>query len=172
MKRSSFFPIITLLTFLMGVASVFGYGLLVRLISAVEDAVVPQISTDEVEHLMPNPMGRVSEGLRVTFLRTEDSKGGFYAVFLITNESPEAVGYFGFSMNDIDSKKIKQGGKITNEERECGTGESIYTLRPGESSTFSIRIPNKVTAFEAGFEIYGERTGWKTAWSETISPPE
>jgi hypothetical protein len=179
MKRLAHFSAVGLLTFMLGVVSVWGYGRLDNLISAAEEALVPAPSTAEITSLMPDPMGRVSNGIRMRFLRTEENEGNLYAVFLVTNEGHEVVGFLSYYETGrglVLTGTVKQRGQVKTWGPSCGTGVGEVPFLPGESVTYYVKVPDRAAAFEAGFDyvaIYpsSEELERRVAWSETISPP-
>ena len=180
MRRLTHLPAAGLLTFVLGVACVWGSGRVADLVTAAEEALVPAPSAAELAALMPDPAGRVSRGMRMTFLRTEVNGENLYAVFLVTNEGPEAVGYLsyveGTGRGVVLTGTIRQRNEVKTWGPSCATGVGEMPFVPGGSVTYYVRVPDRTAPFEAGFDHLvtddaSKKLEWRTAWSETISPP-
>ena len=174
MRRLAHLLAVGLLTFLLGVACVRGYGRLLGLVPAIEEALVPAPPV-EVSLLTPDPMGRVTDGLRVTFVRIEQYDARAYAEFIITNESPQPVHYIHFGDWIGEAVYSRQRGVTSPIVRGCSWGLSGATMKPGESARFAARIPDKRAPFEVAFKLFVEKGGpgdveSKTVWSEAIHP--
>jgi hypothetical protein len=173
MRRLALFLAVGLLAFLLGVTCARGYACLLGLLPVADESLVPV--PDNVLGFEPAQAGRVTDGLRVTFLRTEQHKFGCYAEFLITNERPDSVRYIHFGDLVGEAHEIRQNGVISPIVRGCAYGSTSATLKPGESARFTARIADRDAPFEVGFRIMAgedkpdDRKG-KTVWSEKVSP--
>ncbi|HEX6184443.1 MAG TPA: hypothetical protein VFZ44_11225 [Pyrinomonadaceae bacterium] len=173
MRRSFTRLAVAPLKLLLGMGVVWGCDRLSEPASAAVESLFPGATADELRRVIHDPMGRVTDGLRVTFLRTEKGEHAVYGLFLITNESPEAVAYFSFDGKSGFADRVKQRGVMTTSGSACGTGLGAAVLRPGESAFFSTTVPDGRAAFEAEFRfsVVSAGTGWKTVRSDTVLPP-
>ncbi len=160
MKRLSLFFCLALLTFGIGVASVWGYYQFHRL------SLTLSTSTFLPKLLITLPGG----GVQVKFQRIEKTEYGTYAEFYVMNGGSEALRYSGYSKNSHCSYMIKLGNKVEQMSPcWCGTGLAERTLLPGESATYKVQVAAESERFEVGFDFrIGKKLRRQTIWSNEV----
>jgi len=165
MKRLSFFCGVSLLTFVIGLVTVWGYSLLSKPpLAAYALPSSPVLSK-------PLPDGEVE----IKFLRIEKIEYGSYAEFRIVNGGTEPLYYPGYSKDDHCSYKIRRKGSVEQKNPcWCGTGLEERALHPGESATYQTAVTGASGEFEVGFDFeVGQARRKQTIWCSdivTLSP--
>lgn len=198
MKRYVFRFSVSLLAFFVGTASVWVHSRL-RMVpptpagTSLDPAaqIVAPLDAWNAGGLAGSPSaraaGRLTKGLRVTFLRLKPSQDGIRIVyrtgeFRVDNEGKEAAYYVGYGKNSylgagfVRGGKFrsgfKQGGEFKDVSYICGTGLEEQSLLPGESAIFAVEIPDGKGPFEAGFNfLLGRRRFLVTARSLKLARP-
>ncbi len=160
MKRLSLFFCLALLTFGIGVASVWGYTRFHRLSFALST------STFLPKLLITPPGG----GVQVKFQRIVKTGYGSDAEFYVMNGGSEALRYSGYSKNSHCSYMIKRGNKVEQKSPcWCGTGLAERKLLPGESATYHVQVAPGTEKFEVGFDFrIGKKFRKQTFWSYVV----
>jgi hypothetical protein len=157
MRRLSSFFAVSLVTFALGVAAAWGYGLLAGSRRAPAEASAPR------------PEGKV----RITFERIVTEEYGRYAEFRAVNGGTETLYYDGYDRDDHCDYKIRRGLNVEQKRPcTCGTGLETHALRPGRSATYRVNVRREPGPFEVGFDFkVGEKRRAETVWSETAVRP-
>ena len=160
MKRLGLFLCLALLTFGIGVTSVWGYSQFHRLSLALST------STFLPKLLITPPGG----GVQVKFQRIEKTAYGTYAEFYVMNGGSETLRYSGYSKDDHCSYVIRQGNKVEQKlPCWCGTGLAERTLLPGESAIYKVQVAAESEKFEVGFDFrIGKKLLKQTFWSDEV----
>jgi hypothetical protein len=144
MRRLVSYFTASLLTFVLGVAAAWGYGLLTG----------------------PRPDRKV----RITLQRILMEDGSPYAEFRAVNGSAYALRYLGYDKDNHCSYSFRRGFDVKrNNPCTCGNGRAERTLHPGESATYQVSVRGEAGEFEVGFDFsVGKERRTETVWSENV----
>lgn len=163
MKRLGLLLCLALLTFGIGVTSVWGYSQFRRLSATIS-------SSSFLPKLL---ITRPGNGVKINFIGITKTEYGSYAEFRVVNWSLESLHYSGYSREDHCSYKISRGDRV--EQRSpcwCGTGLEKYKLSPGRSATYKLSLTPVTGKVRVGFDFgVGKARRQQTFWSDEIVFP-